>query len=200
MRDRLADRSRKIARERYWNEYDKDSYNCPDCGRGQDEIVGVFQVHHKSGTPHDNRLEHLVGLCGFCHRLRENKKPSLRRIRQFKKQSNKAASPQLPALVERFIERRACLCSEGRSYAWVEPIQLWFDAFASFAGHEKGELDDASKSTLLDALRAAPETTIEWSGKTGTMPVVVGPDPHGKRNCSCLTRDDLSWSNRGGQR
>lgn len=200
MSDRLAERSRRIARERYWKKHDKDSYNCPDCGRGEDEIVGVFQVHHKSGTPHDNRLGHLVALCGFCHRLREGKKPSLRRITQFKNASNKTGSPQLPSLVERFIDRRVCLCSEGRNYGWVEPIQLWFDTFEAFGGYENGELDDASKTMLLDALRAAPETTIEWEGKTGAMPVVVGPDPNGKRNCHCLTRADLSWSNRGGRR
>lgn len=80
------DRSRRLARERYWQQHSKAEYECPDCGRGQEQVVDEFQVHHKSGDPHDNRIEQLVGLCGFCHRLREDKKPSLKRIEQFRNQ------------------------------------------------------------------------------------------------------------------
>jgi len=78
------DRSRKLARERFWEAHDKRSYTCPDCGRGREQIVGEFQVHHKSGNPHDNRLDQLVALCGFCHRLREDKKPSIERIKRYR--------------------------------------------------------------------------------------------------------------------
>lgn len=81
-------RSRSLARDRYWEKHSRENYNCPDCDRGQDDIIGKFQVHHKSGNPHDNRLDQLIGLCGFCHKLREDKKPSLKRIKRFQKQDN----------------------------------------------------------------------------------------------------------------
>jgi nucleoside 2-deoxyribosyltransferase len=80
----FENRSRRLARERYWKEHPKEEYECPDCGRGRGDIVGEFQVHHKSENPHDNRLDRLVGLCGFCHRLREGKKPSLERIKRYR--------------------------------------------------------------------------------------------------------------------
>jgi hypothetical protein len=82
-------RSRRIARERYWEKHSKADYECPDCGRGKEQVVGGFQVHHKSDNPHDNRMDKLVALCGFCHQLREEKKPSLKRIKQFRNQEHK---------------------------------------------------------------------------------------------------------------
>jgi hypothetical protein len=85
------DRSRRLARERYWQHHSKAKYECPDCGRGREEVVGEFQVHHKSGNPYDNRIEKLVALCGFCHRLREDKKPSLKRIKKFRDQGKKVS-------------------------------------------------------------------------------------------------------------
>jgi nucleoside 2-deoxyribosyltransferase len=75
------DRSRKLARESYWQRHDRDSYECPDCGRTEDEIQGRFEVHHKNGEPLDNRPENRVGLCRLCHNLREDKKPSIEQIR-----------------------------------------------------------------------------------------------------------------------
>lgn len=53
-------------RERYWNEHDEESYTCPDCGRGKDE-VSEFQVHHKDGNPTNGDGENLVALCKECH-------------------------------------------------------------------------------------------------------------------------------------
>lgn len=75
------DRSRKLARESYWQRHDRDSYECPDCGRAEGEIQGCFEVHHKNGEPLDNRTENRVGLCRLCHNLREDKKPSIEQIR-----------------------------------------------------------------------------------------------------------------------
>jgi len=97
-------RSRKLARERYWQVHSKNEYSCPDCGRGQDEIVGEFQVHHKSGNPHDNRLERLIALCGFCHRLREDKKPSLERIEAYRDQEATEPEPERDPVVEKNAE------------------------------------------------------------------------------------------------
>ena len=53
-------------RERYWNENDKLSYTCPDCGRGFEE-VSEFQVHHKDENPANGELDNLVALCKECH-------------------------------------------------------------------------------------------------------------------------------------
>jgi len=102
------DRSRRLARERYWSKHPKQDYTCPDCGRGRDDIVGEFQVHHKSGNPHDNRIDRLVGLCGFCHRLREDKKPSIERIKQYREQRQLADSDEEGGAetVEEYAERQ----------------------------------------------------------------------------------------------
>lgn len=57
---------RKEHREKYWNENDKQSYNCPDCGRGKDE-VSEFHVHHLDENPRNGRLDNLLALCKECH-------------------------------------------------------------------------------------------------------------------------------------
>lgn len=86
MRD-YDDRSRKLARERYWEEHDKNEYECPDCERTIDEIEGTFEVHHKNGRVLDNKRENTVGLCRCCHRLREGKKPNKDIIRNLRDQA-----------------------------------------------------------------------------------------------------------------
>lgn len=75
---------RSQARDVYWSDNDRANYICPDCGRSAAQIRGEFEVHHKDGNPHNNESENLVGLCSFCHNLREDKKPSLNDIRQFR--------------------------------------------------------------------------------------------------------------------
>jgi hypothetical protein len=81
MRAHKKSESRKIARERYWSEHDRQTYHCPDCGRPSDKIEGTFEVHHKNGSAYDNRMNNLIGLCGLCHALREDKHPSKDRVR-----------------------------------------------------------------------------------------------------------------------
>lgn len=76
-------RSRKLARQIFWQSNDKNSYKCPDCGRGHDE-VRRFEVHHKNGTATDNSISNLVGLCRVCHKIREGKKPSLESVRNLR--------------------------------------------------------------------------------------------------------------------
>lgn len=96
-KNRMSDfksRSRRLARERYWEEIDRDSYQCPDCNRSEGEIVGTFEVHHKNGEAMDNRPENHVALCRLCHMLREGKKPSDRHIRNLRSQY-KSAGQQL---------------------------------------------------------------------------------------------------------
>lgn len=82
----FKDRSRKLARQRYWEENKREGYRCPDCGRSEKEIVGSFEVHHKNGEPMDNRPENHVALCRLCHNLREDKKPSKKQIRNLRDQ------------------------------------------------------------------------------------------------------------------
>lgn len=81
-KDRFKDRSRAIARELYWQENDREQYECPDCGRRESEIEGTFEVHHKNGEAMDNRPENHVALCRVCHNIREGKKPRLSDIEQ----------------------------------------------------------------------------------------------------------------------
>lgn len=69
-------KSRKLAREMYWEKHDRETYECPDCGRREDELVNRFEVHHIDGQPMDNRPENHIALCRPCHNLREGKKPS----------------------------------------------------------------------------------------------------------------------------
>jgi len=78
--------NREQARRTYWNEHDRESYRCADCQRSRRQIRGRFEVHHKDGNPSNNDLSNLVGLCRLCHNLREEKKPSLNEIKQFRDQ------------------------------------------------------------------------------------------------------------------
>jgi len=90
----LKQRSRRIARDQFWNEHDRKKYECPDCGRTEAEIEQQFnpnewnaaqhnllEVHHKNGKPFDNRPENQIALCRLCHDLRHGNKPSKRAIK-----------------------------------------------------------------------------------------------------------------------
>lgn len=80
----FKDRSRSVARSVFWGRHEKDTYNCPDCGRGGGSLVSGFEVHHKNGNPMDNSPENLVALCRTCHNLREGKKPSITQIERLR--------------------------------------------------------------------------------------------------------------------
>jgi len=86
---RYKKRSRKIARQLFWEKHDRDEYSCPDCGRLEEEVSYSFEVHHKNGEPMDNRPENHVALCRTCHNLRENKKPSMGQIQRLRNQVKK---------------------------------------------------------------------------------------------------------------
>lgn len=84
-------RSRNLARSRFWDNHDHDSYECPDCGRGLDEIRSdTFEVHHKDGDAYNNSMENLVALCRPCHNIREGKKPSLNEIKHLLNQNTRS--------------------------------------------------------------------------------------------------------------
>lgn len=89
--------SRRRAREKFWEEHDRDNYTCPDCGRGRSEIRKDFEVHHQDGDPTNNTLSNLIGLCQACHNLREGKKPSLSEIQYLRDQyTNTTEAISLP--------------------------------------------------------------------------------------------------------
>ncbi|SEH40108.1 hypothetical protein SAMN05192561_101591 [Halopenitus malekzadehii] len=77
-------RSRKIAREMYWEKHERGAYECPDCGRQEEQLLNTFEVHHKDGQPMDNRPENHIALCRPCHNLREGKKPSIEEIQNIR--------------------------------------------------------------------------------------------------------------------
>ncbi|AFH21991.1 putative HNH endonuclease [environmental Halophage eHP-14] len=198
---RYDDRSRKLARERYWDKHDKETYKCPDCGRGQGEIVGEFQVHHKSRNPHDNRLERLIGLCGYCHRLREGKKPSLQRLRKLRDNNSKIADAHIHEFVQSFIDERLCLCSEGRDYAWFDVIQVHYSALDEHLKQWGYEINDKFRTDLISAYRLLPETRISFEMRhdadSAALTITIsGPDANGRRACDCLSSKDLSRDNR----
>jgi len=68
-------RSRKMARDVFWDSHEKDEYECPDCGRRSQDVV-QFEVHHSDGNPYNNDPENLVALCKACHAIREDRKPA----------------------------------------------------------------------------------------------------------------------------
>lgn len=63
-RQRLLIAARKTARERYWDVYDRDSYECPVCGAADVS----FHVHHIDGDALNNHFVNLIGICSRCHR------------------------------------------------------------------------------------------------------------------------------------
>jgi len=81
---RMKDRHRKLARKRFWEEQDREKYTCPDCGRREKQTTG-FEIHHENGNAHDNTLDNLVGLCRYCHCVREDRKPPIDAIEKMQK-------------------------------------------------------------------------------------------------------------------
>jgi hypothetical protein len=190
-----SDRSRKIAREMYWEENDKSSYNCPDCGRAEEEIEGTLQVHHLSETPYDNRLDQLIGLCGFCHRLREDKKPSLERIKRYRHEKGESGSAEArphPAVAD-FINKHVCICSEGQAYGWFDVLDVWFDFLEKKLAENGIICTDEIKNEFvywiqqIETPEQATDITVEWNDE-GIA--VVGPTPYNPP-CGCVTADDI---------
>lgn len=72
-------------RKRYWDEHDKPSYNCPDCGNGQ-QNVWRFEVHHIDGNPSNDDMDNLIGLCHSCHMRRHRRYFMIERLREMRQQ------------------------------------------------------------------------------------------------------------------
>jgi 5-methylcytosine-specific restriction endonuclease McrA len=165
-----TNKSRRLARETYWQVHDRDTYECPDCGRSEGQLQGTFEVHHKNGEPLDNRLENRVALCRACHMLREDKKPSLAAIKQLRDQYTAATEPSLPDSVRVYCEEIPPIGSECRP--WVDPLAVWMSFYQDWcddAGYEP-----AAPDSLVSGLREHCDAVIEW--KDGGI-VITGPDP-----------------------
>lgn len=80
--------ARKAARETYWERHDRQSYECPDCGRREAQLRTDFQVHHRDGDSFNNESSNQIALCRPCHNLREGKKPSIQDICHLRDQVN----------------------------------------------------------------------------------------------------------------
>lgn len=68
--------SRMKHRTYYWLVNDFHQFECPDCGRTPEEVLGVH-VHHRDENPFNGCLENLVALCQRCHKWRHGSGPSL---------------------------------------------------------------------------------------------------------------------------
>lgn len=73
-RNRRRKNARRIAKQKFWREHDRESYVCPGCGS---ETGGVewWEVHHKDGDPMNNDIENLVALCRTCHYREHDRTP-----------------------------------------------------------------------------------------------------------------------------
>jgi len=137
--------SRKVAREVYWDEHDRELYECPDCGRTEGEFPGTFEVHHVRGNPMDNRVENLVGLCRLCHPLREGKKPSIDHIESLREgyrstDDNYDMDPAIKSYL-----------TQCRVRKWGDPFDVYWDQFGQWIQRELGT-NPLSKEDLLEGL------------------------------------------------
>ena len=79
-RFRLRNKSRRQARELYWAENDRDSYECPACCASET----AFHVHHRNGDPLDNRMVNLLAICAYCHRQEHRDRVAVRRMDEWR--------------------------------------------------------------------------------------------------------------------
>jgi len=122
----MKDRHRRLARERFWAEHDKSEYECPDCSRSESE-VGGFEVHHKDGDAHNNSISNLIGLCIYCHCLREDRKPPIEAIERMRESSGSTDS--LGEIDPRVVEFVRDQTEQPPHDPYVEPLSMLFTEF-----------------------------------------------------------------------
>lgn len=79
-RKELRKRLQDDVRARYWDEYDRDTYECPVCGL--DDVP--LDVHHRNGDWMDNRFINLYAVCKRCHRREHARRMKRERLSQWK--------------------------------------------------------------------------------------------------------------------
>jgi len=77
---RLELKLRDTARETFWSEFDKDSYECPVCGRSDVPM----DVHHRDGDPFNNHPINLIGVCDPCHRAEHKRRSKVESLNAWK--------------------------------------------------------------------------------------------------------------------
>lgn len=155
----MKDRHRKLAREKFWSEHEKDHYQCPDCGRLASQIKQQFHVHHKNGNAHDNKQENLVALCPPCHKLREGKRVTVdeaKRLRMAAGGADQLTTQQLYGLLRVFS-------SSSRSPSKKE----WWEFISGDTGavYSSDNFDVDSRDEILN---------IEPSNKTELLYYLAG--------------------------
>lgn len=82
-RNRRRKQARSRHTNRYWQNHDKETYLCPDCGRGI-ESVWRFEVHHIDENPLNGDPDNLIALCFECHRRRHGQEPKRESLEDWK--------------------------------------------------------------------------------------------------------------------
>lgn len=83
--DRALRRARKVARERFWSRFDRESYECESCSR--DDVL--LEVHHIDGDPFHNQMYNLAALCHRCHRICHKREVVTARVQQMREDFSK---------------------------------------------------------------------------------------------------------------
>ena len=79
-RERLLIKTRETARERYWDVYDRDTYECPVCSASD----VPFHVHHIDGDALNNHFVNLIGICARCHRQEHKRRRTHRDLDEWR--------------------------------------------------------------------------------------------------------------------
>lgn len=72
---------RKLHRDWYWSQHNRESYECPDCGLVDGSAM---EVHHIDGDFHNGDPDNLIGLCGLCHTHRHKTEATEERVNEWK--------------------------------------------------------------------------------------------------------------------
>lgn len=78
-RERLLQKTRATARERFWTTHDRETYTCPICGGD-----GPFDVHHRDGDAFNNHSINLIGVCRTCHTAEHRRRARHDRVAEWK--------------------------------------------------------------------------------------------------------------------
>lgn len=149
-------RTQEFARERFWGEHDTQSYQCPDCGRGRDELRDGFEMYHKDGNVYDNRIDNLIGLCRPCHNLRKGKKPSFEDIRRLRDAVHPegAGTSSVPTSVLMFLLHRV---ADPPHTPWSNPFSLWWNEYEKFVKQSTKFLREEEPEPPGELLRGLTE-------------------------------------------
>jgi 5-methylcytosine-specific restriction endonuclease McrA len=70
--------TRREDRVKFWEVHAKGTYECPQCGKTQEDGA-TFDVHHIDGNPENGDMGNLTALCRECHRDEHGMQPGKER-------------------------------------------------------------------------------------------------------------------------